>query len=218
MVKDLKLGFPIVFSFPSFLLYRCLFGDIPKIKNKKRKHFFKLECAGSGKPMGRVDQLDESLFKKYRVFLGHGGKEIENVSQVPTNFKQPLVLWKKQFEGILVKTLEGHRGFVYSLAWHPSQNILASGSDEEIKFWTKEGKLIKTLEGHQDSVYSLAWHPNGQMLASGSEDKTIKFWNLDGTLIKTLEGHRSDVWSLAWHPSGDILASGSSNGKIKLWK
>ena len=34
------------------LLYQCLFGDIPNIKNKKRKHCFKLECAGSGKLMG----------------------------------------------------------------------------------------------------------------------------------------------------------------------
>jgi WD40 repeat protein len=120
----------------------------------------------------------------------------------------------------LEKTLTGHSSFVYSVAYSPDGQTLASGSrDNTIKLWdVKTGNLLQTLEGHSSFVYSVAYSPDGQTLASGSFDKTIKLWNVNtGKLLQTLTGHSSFVYSVAYSPDGQTLASGSRDRTIKLW-
>ena len=62
-------------------------------------------------------------------------------------------LWEAR-SGKLLRTLEGHQGWVYSVAFDPQGGTLASGSDDEtVKLWdARSGKLLRTLEGHQDGV------------------------------------------------------------------
>ncbi|MFM6224515.1 MAG: WD40 repeat domain-containing protein, partial [Dolichospermum sp.] len=73
------------------------------------------------------------------------------------------------------KTLTGHSDWVWSLAYSPDGQTLASGSgDENIKLWdVKTGKLLQTLEGHSNWVISVAYSPDGQTLASGYEHADI---------------------------------------------
>ena len=83
-----------------------------------------------------------------------------------------------------LRTLEGHTGYVKSIAFSLDGATIASGSnDKTIKLWdSKDGRLIKTLEGHTDCVNSIAFSPD---IASGSNDKTMKLWDSkDGRLIK----------------------------------
>ena len=51
-------------------------------------------------------------------------------------------------EFTLYKTLEGHSGGVYSVAWSPDGKTLASGSsDKTIRLWdVSNGKIVTTLE------------------------------------------------------------------------
>ena len=88
-----------------------------------------------------------------------------------------------------LQTLEGHSGFVQSVAFSSDSQVLASGSDDKtIKLWDPAtGTLKHTLEGHSDSVRSVAFSSDGQVLASGSDDETIKLWDpATGTLKHTL--------------------------------
>ncbi|MFM6372457.1 MAG: WD40 repeat domain-containing protein, partial [Dolichospermum sp.] len=81
----------------------------------------------------------------------------------------------------LERTITGHSISVYSLAYSPDGQTLASGSsDKTIKLWNaRTGNLLQTLTGHSSGVLSLAYSPDGQTLASsGSGDKTIKIWRL----------------------------------------
>lgn len=117
--------------------------------------------------------------------------------------------------------LTGHSRNVYSVAFSPDSQILASGSrDETIKLWQLSTRTeICTLTGHSNSVYCVAFSPDGQTLASGSSDNTIKLWNLDtGKEIRTFAGNSSSVNCVAFSPDGQTLASGSVNGTIKLWQ
>jgi WD40 repeat protein len=82
--------------------------------------------------------------------------------------------------GQLLHTLTGHSHAVWSVAFSPDGQTLASGNyDRTIKLWgMPDGKLLGNLTGHDKAVRSVAFSPNGQMLASGSADETIKLWTV----------------------------------------
>jgi small GTP-binding protein len=120
----------------------------------------------------------------------------------------------------LLRTIEGHRERVTSVAFDPRGGTLASGSaDKTVKLWeVRSGKLLRTLERHQDTVMSVAFDPQGGTLASGSHDYTVKLWEArSGKLLRTFEGQAA-VMSVAFDPQGGTLASGSVDDTVKLWE
>ncbi|MFM7364044.1 MAG: protein kinase domain-containing protein [Cuspidothrix sp.] len=132
---------------------------------------------------------------------------------------QPQIINNKLI-GKLLQTLTGHSDWVWSVAYSPDGQTLASGSvDKTIKLWNvKTGNLLQTLTGHSELVKSVVYSPDGQTLAIGSYDKTIKLWDVKtGKLLQTLEGHSNSVRSVAYSPDGQTLASGSDDKTIKLW-
>jgi WD40 repeat protein len=139
---------------------------------------------------------------------------------------------------------EGHRGFVSSVAFHPTAPLLVTGSyDRTVKLWrlvttpdnssaTCVATLDHTNEGHSHIVSSVAFHPKAPLLATSSWDNTVKLWRLvtttDGlissaTRVTTLErrnkgkGHIAPVNSVAFHPKALLLATGSDDNTVRLW-
>jgi WD40 repeat protein len=140
-----------------------------------------------------------------------------NSSVVVESTSQPQVISNK-FIGNLLQTLTGHSQSVYSVAYSPDGQTLASGSgDKTIKLWNvKTGNLLQTLSGLSNPV--LSYSPDGKTLASWSDDKTIKLWDVKtGSLLQTLSGLSNWVKSVAYSPDGQTLASGSGDKTIKLW-
>ena len=74
-----------------------------------------------------------------------------------------------------------HPAPVYSVAFSPDGQILASGSyDNTVRLWrVSDGTLLRILVGHTNLVLSVAFSPDGQTLASGSWDRTVRLWKLD---------------------------------------
>ena len=97
-------------------------------------------------------------------------------------------LWDTATGG-LQQTLEGHSGWVSSVAFSPDGRLLVYGSgDNTVRLWDiATGGLQQTLEGHSAPVYSVAFSPNGRLLASGSQDNTVRLWDTaTGGLQETL--------------------------------
>lgn len=120
-----------------------------------------------------------------------------------------------------LRSLEGHRNSVISVAITANKQTLVSGSwDKTIKIWhLPTEKLEQTLEGHQGSVNQVVISTDGQTLVSSSNDRTIKIWHLPtGRLQQTLNG--KDVeWGhcVTLSPDGRYVLGGGSDGIIRIW-
>lgn len=122
-------------------------------------------------------------------------------------------------------TLKGRERTVWSLAFAPDGQTLASGSEGpgDLILWDiSSGKAMKTIESGQNGLRSLGFAPDGRTLASGGGDGTVKLWNVaTGCEESTLHGHTDGVLSVAFSPDGKTLASASAWGKyggaVHLW-
>lgn len=119
-----------------------------------------------------------------------------------------------------VRILRGHTNRVFSLAFSPDGNFLASGSlDRTLKVWhTHTGRCLLTLQGHESWVWAIALSPDGRTLASGSYDHTVRLWDIHtGKELAILRGHTSSVLAVAFSPDGRTLASSGYEQTIKIW-
>jgi WD40 repeat protein len=80
-------------------------------------------------------------------------------------------------------TLAEHGSNIRSVAFHPTESLLATGSsDKTAKLWriSPDGTAatcVATLTGHSNSVLAVAFHPTAPLFATGSSDDTAKLWN-----------------------------------------
>lgn len=120
--------------------------------------------------------------------------------------------------GKLLFTLYGHNKDVWSVAFHPFGEILASGSfDNTVKLWDIEKKQnIATLVGHSNDVFSISFSPDGATLASGSLDNSVKIWDIDTKQNILTLTFQNPISCVKFSNDGKLLAIGSWDNSIKL--
>ena len=121
----------------------------------------------------------------------------------------------------LLRTLSGHRALVRSVVFSPTEELLASGSqDRTVRLWDPQsGESVGVLES-ESIVMSLAFSPDGALLAGGCWDGNVRLWDLGtGEAEQTLDaGRGGPVRGVAFSPDGAAVAAGCEDQSLRVWE
>ncbi len=126
--------------------------------------------------------------------------------------------------GSTLLTYRGHTDAVYTVAWSPNGQYMASGSaDSTVHVWNSStGETLYIYHGHAglfNSVFAVGWASNGSRIASGGGDKTVQVWEAaTGNQVFTYRGHTARVLTLAWSPDARYIASGGGDKTVQVWE
>jgi len=125
-----------------------------------------------------------------------------------------IMAWKDQRN---IRTYEGHRACVRSLAVLNTEEFLSSGNDNTIKRWNfSTGQCLQTYEDHTNFVYSVTVI-NPERFASISEDRSLRIWSIhNGLALQTIRLPASTVWCVCALTNGDVAVA-CSDGRICLF-
>ncbi|GFP83924.1 F-box-like/WD repeat-containing protein tbl1xr1 [Phtheirospermum japonicum] len=89
------------------------------------------------------------------------------------SFDATIKLWDVDVGGLL-HSLDGHRDPVYSVAFSPNGEYLASGSlDKCMHIWSvKEAKIVKTFCG-SGGIFEVCWNARGDKIAAGFANNVV---------------------------------------------
>ena len=122
--------------------------------------------------------------------------------------------------GELENELEGHTGYVESMAFSHNGRFIVSGScDTTVRIWdTATCQTTYVLTGHEAIVMSVAISRDDKFVVSGSKDRTVRMWDAAiGELLHELKGHAHEVISVAVSPNCQRVASVSCAGELWIW-
>jgi general transcriptional corepressor TUP1 len=130
----------------------------------------------------RLEGADGHKDSVYSVAFSPTGKEL-----VSGSLDRTIKMWELSTSrggagsrgGKCVRTFEGHRDFVLSVALTPDSHWVLSGSkDRGVQFWDpRTGTTQLMLQGHKNSVISVAPSPSGGYFATGSGDMKARIWS-----------------------------------------
>eukprot|EP01125_Pyxidicula_operculata_P021659 TRINITY_DN848_c0_g1_i1.p1 TRINITY_DN848_c0_g1~~TRINITY_DN848_c0_g1_i1.p1 ORF type:complete len:295 (+),score=41.19 TRINITY_DN848_c0_g1_i1:359-1243(+) len=129
-------------------------------------------------------------------------------------------LWDTRTNHI-TKTFKGHTNYVMSVNFHPSGNLIASGSfDNTAIIWdVNTGTVKHRIEAHE-TVVSVHFNPEGTNLVTAGFDGLVKVWDVEsGSLLQNFAVNQHTqlpVCFAKWSPNGRYILAGSFDGTWKL--
>ena len=94
-------------------------------------------------------------------------------------YDRQIKLWDS-LSGELLRTMTGHNGAIYDLAFSPDGTLIVSGcADETVKVWSVEtGKRLDTLSQPEGEVSTVGVTNDGRFIIAGSSDNRLRVWML----------------------------------------
>ena len=119
----------------------------------------------------------------------------------------------------VIRSYHGHLSGVYSLALHPTLDVLCTGGrDSACRVWDVRTKAqVFCLSGHENTVLSIITQGLDPQIITGSQDSQIKTWDLAaGKCMTTLTYHKKSVRAMA-KPVGEFAFAAGSADNIKKY-
>ncbi|XP_016507207.1 WD40 repeat-containing protein HOS15 isoform X1 [Nicotiana tabacum] len=124
-----------------------------------------------------VHDFKEHAKEIYTIRWSPTGPGTSNPNQqlllASASFDSTVKLWDVEL-GRLLHSLNGHRDPVYSVAFSPNSEYLATGSlDRCLNIWSvKEAKIIKTYSGN-GGIFEVCWNKEGNKVAACFADNVV---------------------------------------------
>jgi WD40 repeat protein len=117
-------------------------------------------------------------------------------------------------------------GTATTIAWHPTQPLLAIAVKDQIRIWQTQTWQEQTLLTGTAPIACMGWSPDGEYLAAGLLDRSTLIWDEGNTGLNQspwqAEGYPGVVKHLVWadqhRPNGSpVLVLTSAEG-IVIWE
>jgi WD40 repeat protein/tRNA A-37 threonylcarbamoyl transferase component Bud32 len=116
---------------------------------------------------------------------------------------------------------QGHRGHVWTLAFHPNGNTLATGGeDNTLRVWNLAIGAERILQRFDTNVHALAFQPSGQLLASANGYEGVRLWDTTSWEVRFQlpdDEQHGLASCLAFSSNGRKLAQASRKPVLKIW-
>ncbi|KAB1267378.1 Striatin [Camelus dromedarius] len=195
-------------------------------KERKGKKGVKMEALtfppSSGKSfiMGADEALESELGLGELAGLTVANEADSLTYDIANNKDALRKTWNPKF------TLRSHFDGIRALAFHPTEPVLITASeDHTLKMWN----LQKTAPAKKGPVLCVVMSSNGEQCYSGGTDGLIQGWNTtnpnidpydsyDPSVLRgPLLGHTDAVWGLAYSAAHQRLLSCSADGTLRVW-
>jgi WD40 repeat protein len=119
--------------------------------------------------------------------------------------------------GVVLRSLIGHRGWIYGVAVSADgRRAMSASTDETLRVWElQSGRELHCLKGDANRVTSIVLNSDGRRAISRSKDGHLNIWDVEeGRQLYSL---KRSALSLAISPDGQLAAS-TLGRSIELWE
>ena len=126
-------------------------------------------------------------------------------------YDKKIEIWDA-LSGKPLRTLEGHTGAVYDVAFSPDSRFLVSASaDDTCKVWrVDDGQRMDTLPQPLKAEYTCAFSPDGRSIVAAGADNNIRVWRFVSRekpeinpMVTARFAHEGAIVRLAFTRDGD---------------